>query len=78
MIWLLLACAPGAARSCEDLCRTLVQECGYEAYPSFQSCQEGCAYAIEQGADVEAEKACIEAASCDVFRVLECEHDHGF
>lgn len=78
MIVLLLSLAAcGAATPCEALCETLVLDCGFGAYPSVESCIQGCAYEEEQGGDVAGQLACVEAAACDPFEVLECERAHG-
>ena len=74
----LAACGGGASQTCDDLCNVLILQCGYEAFPDFASCQQGCAYEQEQGEDVNATLACVQAAassgSCDTFAILECEH----
>lgn len=62
---------------CEDLCFELVSDCQYEAFPSYESCMQGCAYDAEQGADVGGELQCVQAAECDTFAILECEHAYG-
>jgi hypothetical protein len=77
-VWMLwfwwLACAGGATSSCEELCSILVVECKYSAFPSKDSCLEGCAYNEEEGTDIEGQLACVQEASCDTFEILECEH----
>ncbi len=71
----LLGCATeDAASTCEDLCQELVNTCGYEAYPTFDSCLQGCNYRVERGADVTDELTCVQEAGCDTFAVIECEH----
>lgn len=66
---------------CGDMCRNLVQDCGYAAFPSVESCFDGCLYAEERGADVDAQATCIAGATstdtCDTFAIVECEHAHG-
>ncbi|MCO4747278.1 MAG: hypothetical protein KC912_20940 [Proteobacteria bacterium] len=66
---------------CGDLCRDLVQECAYAAFPTMQSCYEGCVFAEEEGGDVQAQATCVEGATstgtCDTFAIVECEHAHG-
>ena len=75
---ILTACAPQAAPSvCLDLCTNLYSTCGYEAYPTLDSCLQGCEYNAEQGADVGGQLLCIESANCDTFAILECEHAYG-
>ena len=64
--------------SCAALCSILVQDCAFAAYPSVESCTEGCLYSQEQGADVEDQLECIEDADeCDQFAIAECEHAHS-
>ena len=78
ILWLLFACAEQAAlTTCDTLCDQLVMTCEYAAYPSYDSCVQGCSYQAEQGGDVEAEQACIEKAKCDTMAILECEHKFG-
>ncbi len=62
---------------CESLCDTLVFQCEYEAYPSEESCLEGCVYDIELGRDVAGEAACVGAAECDLFEIIECQNAAG-
>jgi len=74
---LLAACTAYESGPCDDLCTELYRECGYAAFPTFSSCYQGCTYAeVEEGADVAGEAACVEAAECDTFQILECEHAH--
>lgn len=68
-------CGGNATSICEDLCRTLVLECSYDAFPTVESCQQGCEYDASQGDDIDARAACVEAANCDTFAVVECEHE---
>jgi hypothetical protein len=85
LLGLLTACAdsesPLALQGpCGDMCRDLVQDCQYAAFPTIESCFEGCLYAEDQGADVDAQATCISGAvtdTCDTFAILECEHAHG-
>lgn len=76
VLWL-IGCDTDEETVCQTLCRELVTECGYGAYPTFESCQQGCGFQQGQGADVEGESACILKASCDTFAILECEHRFG-
>ena len=62
---------------CYDLCRSLVEDCGYAAYPTFESCLQGCLYNQEQGAQTVKEASCVEDANCDTFAIVECEHAFG-
>jgi hypothetical protein len=59
------------------LCQELVQTCDYSAYPTFSSCEEGCLYYQDEGADIEAQLTCIQESECNEFDVIECEHAHG-
>jgi hypothetical protein len=76
---LLGACNPEtrAEGICDDLCRELVQGCDYAAFPSLDSCRQGCAWNKEEGADIQAEYDCVTEASCDTFAIVECEHAYG-
>ena len=75
----LLACGPdrGASTACDEMCDILVLDCGYQAFPSLDSCVQGCTYNAEQGADIDGELVCMQAAECDTFAIVECEHEHG-
>jgi hypothetical protein len=74
-LFLLIACAADErAETCEAICDELVMECAYEAYPTYESCLQGCAYREEQGADMGKTWQCISKAECDTFAVVECEH----
>lgn len=63
--------------TCEVICDELVLSCGYEAYPTRESCLQGCLYKTEQGAKMERAESCILAAECDTFAIIECEHAEG-
>lgn len=76
LLVLLLGCGK-ATTSCDALCDHLVLECGYAAFPSRDSCLQGCGYEEELGGDVEAELTCVEKAGCDTFGILECERKFG-
>ena len=69
--------AAEASQNCEDLCDELVTNCGYGAFPRFDSCLDGCAWYEDQGADVPGELACVQDAACDTFLIVECEHEYG-
>ena len=72
------ACAPEVEPSaCFDLCTNLYSTCGYEAFPTLESCQQGCEWNLDQGADIGGQLLCIEEANCDTFAILECEHAYG-
>ena len=62
---------------CEKLCTALASDCSYRAYPSMDSCLQGCAWEKKQGADIASELSCIESAGCDTFTVIECSHLYG-
>ena len=73
LLWL-AACAPS---DCESLCDKLVVDCNYDAFPSVDSCLDGCAYKEKNGSDIAGELACMEKADCDTFAVLDCENRFG-
>lgn len=74
----LAACTNFEQGPCYDLCSELQGECGYAAFPTFDSCYQGCLYnEAERGADIGAELACVNAAECNTFDIMECEHTHG-
>ena len=79
LAYMLLACntKTGSSSPCYTLCQELVQTCDYDAFPDFNSCEEGCVYYQDEGVDVQAQLECIQAAECDEFAVIECEHSHG-
>lgn len=85
LLGLLAACNGGESAvalqgPCGDMCKNLVQDCQYAAFPTMESCFEGCLYAEEQGADVDSQSTCISSAvtdTCDTFAIVECEHAHG-
>lgn len=71
-------CAPQDDNAtCEALCSTLVTSCEFDAYPSLDSCLQGCAYEGSLGADLEKESTCIADAECDIFQVVGCQHRYG-
>ena len=78
ILFLLLACATTEEKqTCEQLCDELVQTCEFGAYPSYESCAQGCAYQRSEGADMRGQLRCITNAACDEFAILECEHKFG-
>jgi hypothetical protein len=78
IMFLLLACGAAAEKeTCELLCDDVYQTCEYGAYPSYESCLQGCAYQQEEGADTRGLQKCIANAECDTFAILECEHKFG-
>ncbi len=76
---MLLACGNGASEEsvCLDLCTELTTVCGYDAFPDITSCQQGCEWNAEGGADIVGQTACVQAAACDTFAIVECEHAHS-
>ena len=79
MVTLLTGCATTEDQYgvCKEMCNELVGTCDYAAFPSYDSCLEGCAYNEEQGADIEAQNECIQTAECDTFAIIECENQYG-
>lgn len=74
---LLASCLPeGEETTCDQLCEELVMTCEYAAFPDFTSCQTGCLYDEEQGANTKGKLKCVAAAECNTFEVLECEHQY--
>jgi len=75
----LLSCETktGTGSPCNTLCKELVQTCGFAAFPTFSSCEEGCVYYQEEGVDIETHLSCIEEAECNEFAVIECENAFG-
>lgn len=63
--------------TCGTICDELVMACSYEAYPTRDSCMQGCLYKFEQGAKMERAETCILEAECDTFEIIECEHAQG-
>lgn len=65
-------------RTCRDLCTELVSSCDVPAFPNVDSCIQGCTYNAEElGADVYSEFTCVQGAACDLFAIIECEHQYG-
>ena len=62
---------------CEDICKVVYTTCQFEAYPSFDSCLEGCFYNEEEGADMDSQYECFNDAECDTFAIVECENAYG-
>jgi len=67
----------GDGGPCADLCRVLVGECGYAAFPDMASCIDGCTYEASEGQDVRGQADCVSEVGCDTFAILECENAHG-
>lgn len=75
---LLLGCARSEVNAtCEAICDELVYNCEYDAYPTRDSCVQGCLYKTEQGAKMSRAESCILNAECDTFEIIECEHAEG-
>ena len=77
LLLVIAACKPSESSVCQDLCIELVTNCQYAAYPSLDSCIQGCTYNASEGADVDGEAQCITDAQCDTFAIVECEHQFG-
>lgn len=77
---LVVAACKGAGSEeevCHDLCTELTAVCDYQAFPDINSCMQGCDWNAEKGADIAGQTACVQAAACDTFAIVECEHAHG-
>ena len=79
LIVVLVACTGEAPTDevCATMCQELVQTCEYDAYPSYESCMQGCAYELEQGGKIEPQSQCIVKAECDAFEIVDCQHRYG-
>lgn len=79
MFLFLLACFQKESEYglCEDICKEVYSTCQFEAYPTFESCLEGCVYNDEKGADIEGQYECFQEAECDTFAIIECENQYG-
>lgn len=72
---LLAACTTSVPPTpCGEMCDELVSSCSYAAYPSFESCLQGCEYEQSNGRDVAGQQACVSDAECNTFEIVECEH----
>ena len=65
------------SQSCQDLCSELITSCGYTAFPSTESCLQGCSWNESEGAAIAEQLACVQDAACDTFLIVECEHEYG-
>ncbi len=79
IVWItaLLACA-GAVESstCDAVCDELYTACAYAAFPSRESCMQGCLYDQEERSVPMGNRLkCYEAAECDTFRIIECSKE---
>lgn len=61
--------------ACTELCTELVSACGYDAYPTLDSCLIGCANEVEGNVDIFGKVECILDAECDTFELLACENE---
>ena len=84
MMLVLLGCVLGGGSTketvdpmCENICDELVYNCSYAAFPTHQSCLEGCLYSAEEGGNNDEYYTCLQEAACDTFKVVECENAHG-
>lgn len=79
LLLLLAACDTEAPTDevCQAMCQELVQTCEYDAYPSYESCMQGCAYEREQGGKIEPLSDCIVKAACDEFAIVDCQNQFG-
>lgn len=79
MLLFLLACFQKEPEIgiCGDICKEVYSTCLFEAYPSYESCLEGCTYNEEEGGDLEGQLECIQEAECDTFAIIECENQYG-
>ena len=64
------------ANTCVSICEELVYECGFEAFPTMESCLSGCAYQSEEGGDIDAQNSCVQDAACDTFKIIQCDVDY--
>lgn len=63
--------------ACTAICASVVTECQIASWPSYESCYDGCLASEEAGADLNSQQACVALAACDLFAIVECEHDFG-
>ncbi len=77
LIPLFAGCAAGEYSACDDMCTELIRSCGYDAFPSTDSCMTGCAFEAERGADVDGQADCILEAECDTIAIIECQNTYG-
>lgn len=77
LLWLFACADETIETTCDVMCKELVETCAYEAYPSYESCMQGCTYQQDQGGDVVAQEKCVAKAECDTFEIIDCEHQYG-
>ena len=63
---------------CEEVCNELVSICSYDAYPTEDSCVEGCTFEDDQGGEMDDLAECIGDANCDTFELLACQRAFGW
>ena len=83
-IWLIVfpflwGCADKeAAGPCEEICTILVDDCGYSAFPSHGSCEQGCTYESGEGMNADGYLSCISAVEeCDTYGMVGCDNAFG-
>lgn len=64
-------------QTCDEMCKELVETCAFSAFPSYDSCMQGCAYQDDQGGNIDGEDKCVLHASCDEAAIIDCEHQFG-
>ena len=70
-------CGTPEYRACEDMCKELGRTCAYAAFPTTDSCMQGCADELDNGADIFGKEECILDAECDTFAIVECQNSYG-
>ena len=74
---LLIGCSSAEYRACKNMCTELVRACSYAAFPTTDSCMQGCADELANGADIFQQEECILDADCDTFAIIECQNSFG-
>lgn len=69
--------APAEDAECYAICDVVVDECELPTWPSYDSCLDGCLASGDAGADLASHQRCVELSNCDLFFIVECEHDFG-
>jgi len=77
LFWMLGCDGAAEKETCELLCDQLYQTCEFGAYPSYESCMQGCTFDSSEGADMDGMQRCVEKAGCDEFGIVECTHRFG-
>ena len=75
-----LSCAtPVESGPCNDVCDVLFDQCQLESLSSYGECEDSCAYADENGADVSSYAAClVDVDECNTYNIVECENEFGW